>query len=76
MKDKERKREELAKSLLAEPPADEKNVVRIAIRLPDGSRLQRRFSSSWKLQTIYDFVESQRGDLKVKSFIVVFTLYA
>jgi hypothetical protein len=31
-------------------------VTRLQVRLPDGSRVQRRFRTSCKLQTVYDYV--------------------
>jgi len=60
MLEQERK---LAKSrLLAQlpqqPSADDKNVSQLVIRLPDGSRLTRRFSTHNNLQNVVDFVNS------------------
>jgi len=59
-RDRERRKEDLARSIAPEPPSDDRRAVRIAIRLPDGSRLQRRFSPESRVEAIYDFVDSQR----------------
>lgn len=45
---------------MPEPSADDRRAVRIAVRLPDGSRLQRRFAPESRLQIVYDFVDSQK----------------
>jgi hypothetical protein len=46
-------------ALSAEPPADDvAGVVRLMVRLPDGSKQERRFLHSAKLRLLFDFVES------------------
>eukprot|EP00741_Cyanophora_paradoxa_P008755 tig00000140_g8476.t1 len=52
----ERKRRLLA-SLPSEPPATDKGATRLMIRMPDGSRVQRRFNPTDRLQVLFDFVE-------------------
>jgi len=59
-RDRERRRSELARTIAPEPSADDRRAVRIAVRLPDGSRLQRRFAPESQLQAVYDFVDSQK----------------
>ena len=41
-----------------EPPAGGEDVTKILIRLPDGSRVQRRFLNHDKIRVVYDFVGS------------------
>jgi FAS-associated factor 2 len=50
MKEKEKRKEALHLLLPAEPPVDDKQATKIMIRLPDGSRLQRRFRSEDQIQ--------------------------
>jgi len=42
-----------------EPAANTPDVSQLLIRLPDGSRLQRRFKVSQTLQDVFDYIESQ-----------------
>jgi len=49
-------------SLVAEP-AEGANATRVAIRMPDGQRLQRRFGKECTLQHVVDFVESSDPDI-------------
>ncbi|KAL5114335.1 UBX domain-containing protein 10 [Pleosporales sp. CAS-2024a] len=46
-----------ASSVPAEPPADTKDVVRIAIKLPSEERVVRRFSAHADIEELYAFVE-------------------
>jgi len=41
----------------------EKDITQIVIRLPDGSRLQRRFLQSNNVQTIFDYINSSQPTL-------------
>lgn len=50
----ERKREQLAD----EPPVDQPHV-KIAVQMPAGNRLTRRFSPTDTVQVLYDFVDVQ-----------------
>jgi FAS-associated factor 2 len=46
-----------AQSLLDEPPANEKDAVRISIRLATGERVVRRFSGDAPLEEVYAFAD-------------------
>jgi FAS-associated factor 2 len=46
-----------ASSLSAEPGADEKDVVRISVRMPSGERVIRKFSADAHIEELYAFVE-------------------
>ncbi|KFA76215.1 hypothetical protein S40288_07673 [Stachybotrys chartarum IBT 40288] len=49
-----------AGKLLLEPPADDKNVVRVALKMPEGSgagRVVRRFPQSAPMDELYAFVQ-------------------
>ena len=46
-----------AKSILPEPGADVKDVVRISLRMPDGERVVRKFSADAEMEELYAFVE-------------------
>ncbi|KAJ4376701.1 UBX domain-containing protein 10 [Didymella sp. IMI 355093] len=46
-----------ASTLPAEPRADEKNVVRVSIRMPDADRVVRRFRAETDMEELYAFVE-------------------
>ena len=59
--EEEVKKEKLAMSLsnLPEEPAqDDKSAVKLAMKMPTGERVERRFSKDDKVQTLYDFVDS------------------
>lgn len=51
----ERKRRELP----PEPPADATGTTAIRIRMPDGTKLQRRFSASTPMQAVYDYISCE-----------------
>ncbi|EAT90702.1 hypothetical protein HBH56_190000 [Parastagonospora nodorum] len=46
-----------AASIPPEPPADTKDVVRIAVKLPSEERVVRKFSSDAHIEELYAFVE-------------------
>lgn len=46
-----------ASSIAAEPPATEKDVVRISLRMPNADRVVRRFATSAHIEELYAFVE-------------------
>jgi hypothetical protein len=43
----------------AEPAENEPNVILLIFRVPDGSRIQRRFYNNTKVQLLYDFIDTQ-----------------
>jgi FAS-associated factor 2 len=46
-----------AASLASEPGLEEKDVVRISVRMPDGERVVRRFAADASIEELYAFVE-------------------
>ena len=52
-------REQKLKKLPAEPAIGTKNSVALAIRLPDGKQITRRFMESDMMQSVFDFVATQ-----------------
>ncbi|KAF0306335.1 FAS-associated factor 2-B [Amphibalanus amphitrite] len=48
-----RQKIELASEIPDEPALDQPDCVRISIKLPDGSRIERRFSTSHSLKVLY-----------------------
>ena len=48
-----------AASLPPEPPAGDGSAVNLLVRLPSGGRYSRRFSSTDRLQAVFDFVDVQ-----------------
>ena len=48
-----------AAALPPEPPADESATTACLIRLPDGSRFQRRFRLTDPLPALFNFIDSQ-----------------
>jgi FAS-associated factor 2 len=58
-----------ASTLIPEPSADDKDAVRISIRLPSAERVVRRFEPSVGIEELYAFVEChdtiQAGDVHV-----------
>ena len=53
------RRRERSESIPEEPSADgEKPVTRLLIKMPDGSRIQRRFLTEDKIRAVYDYVDS------------------
>ena len=49
-------------ALPAEPPVDDPTGCSVAVRLPDGSRVTRRFPRSAPLAALYDFCVSRCGE--------------
>ena len=49
-------------ALPAEPPAGDASGCSVAVRLPDGSRLMRRFPLAAPLAALYDFCVSRGGE--------------
>ena len=59
-----------AKSVLAEPGADNKNVVRIALKMPEAARITRKFPAEAEIEELYAFVECYefvKGGAEVES---------
>ncbi|TVY87885.1 UBX domain-containing protein [Lachnellula willkommii] len=54
---KEQWRRWRASEIKVEPSADEKDVVRIALKMPEAARIMRRFRASDSMLDLYDFVE-------------------
>ncbi|ODV89706.1 hypothetical protein CANCADRAFT_28981 [Tortispora caseinolytica NRRL Y-17796] len=54
---KEQWKRYIASTLPPEPEATNKDSTRLSIRLPDGSRVIRRFSADTKIIDLYNFVE-------------------
>lgn len=46
-----------ASSVTAEPPASEKDIVRISLRMPNADRVVRRFVADAHIEELYAFVE-------------------
>ncbi|BBH03509.1 UBX domain-containing protein [Prunus dulcis] len=64
-----RMRQEKALSLGSEPEKGP-NVTQVVVRFPTGERKERRFDSSAKIQTLYDYVDSL-GCLDVENYSLV-----
>eukprot|EP01098_Paradermamoeba_levis_P015584 TRINITY_DN799_c0_g6_i1.p1 TRINITY_DN799_c0_g6~~TRINITY_DN799_c0_g6_i1.p1 ORF type:complete len:301 (+),score=83.70 TRINITY_DN799_c0_g6_i1:591-1493(+) len=58
VENKKQEKQRLREQLPAEPDKTSKDVSHVIIRLPNGSRLERRFNSSEKLGTVYNFINS------------------
>ncbi|KAI9825532.1 MAG: hypothetical protein M1819_000524 [Sarea resinae] len=46
-----------AAAIVPEPEADQKDVTRISVRMPDGERVVRRFDADRPMEELYAFVE-------------------
>ncbi|XP_019461411.1 PREDICTED: plant UBX domain-containing protein 13-like isoform X2 [Lupinus angustifolius] len=53
-----------------EPPSDDKNAITIVVRMPDGSRRERRFLKTDKLRLLFDFIDIS-GVVKPGTYRVV-----
>ncbi|KAM5555132.1 plant UBX domain-containing protein 8 [Rosa sericea] len=56
----ERRLDAKSASLPCEPAPDGENAVTLLVRMPNGSRLSRRFRKSDKLQLLFDFIDVGR----------------
>lgn len=67
---------ELKRKRVPEPPEDGKKggVTELAIRLPDGKRLQRKFFATDNVGNVYDFVECEAEQLDGVTFELM-TMY-
>jgi len=52
--ERQKKKDELAE----EPKEDDPNAVQIIYRLPDGSRISRRFDKNWPVSVLYDYIDT------------------
>ncbi|KAM6601212.1 hypothetical protein CsatA_020821 [Cannabis sativa] len=57
-------------SLPSEPALEDENAVTLLVRMPNGSRLGRRFLKSNKLQLLFDFIDID-GEMKPGTYRVV-----
>ncbi|KAM2729155.1 hypothetical protein EV1_000579 [Malus domestica] len=57
-------------SLPCEPAIDDQNAVTLLVRMPNGTRLSRRFNKSDKLQVLFDFIDVGR-EVKPGTYRVV-----
>lgn len=55
IQERERMKEELKIEIPEEPPVDDPDVVRIVLKLPHGSRIERRFLKNQSLKFLYYF---------------------
>eukprot|EP00211_Chloroparvula_japonica_P005369 CAMPEP_0119123484 /NCGR_PEP_ID=MMETSP1310-20130426/3419_1 /TAXON_ID=464262 /ORGANISM="Genus nov. species nov., Strain RCC2339" /LENGTH=381 /DNA_ID=CAMNT_0007113317 /DNA_START=230 /DNA_END=1372 /DNA_ORIENTATION=+ len=70
----QREREEDRKTKLGrlppEPPADASDITKIAIRLPSGTRIGRKFHVTDTLQSLYDFVDISQDDVGADQYVL------
>jgi len=66
-----KRRQQLKSSLPMEPAQNEQGVTSLVFRLTDGSRLQRRFKSNERLQSVYDYLEAQENVELPSHFVLV-----
>jgi len=66
---KQREREQIFRRLPYEPGLDEAGVTQLVVRLTDGSRVQRRFKNTDKLQVVFDFINSK--DIEIEEYELV-----
>jgi len=66
LQETERKKRELP----PEPLENESNVATVVVRLPDGTRLQRRLRLSDKLQVLYDFIDLSQNQVEINSYVL------
>ena len=64
------RRAEKVGKLRSEPGEDEDGVSKLAIRLPDGSRAERRFYSSDRISDVYNFVDTL-DELDINAYSLV-----
>lgn len=60
--EKERRRAETMARLAPEPPLDERQQVKLVLRLPGGAQQTRRFLHEAPLGHVFDFVEALTGE--------------
>ena len=53
------RKEELQKNMPPEPTADDETVTKVSMRLPNGTRLIRKFKAEDPVQALADFIEAQ-----------------
>jgi FAS-associated factor 2 len=65
---KRQEQSEKRKKLGMEPAATESDVCKLVFRLPNGSRIERRFRNDDTLQLLYEFVETLTEMESIHSF--------
>ena len=61
--DQERDRlQALKREFEQEPAADESGVTAVTFRVPSGQKIQRRFRETDTVETLYQFIETKRGE--------------
>jgi len=63
LRDRDRRREISKQRVPPEPSPSEDGVTSLVVRLTDGSRLQRRFRVTDKIQAVLDFVDSSSNEV-------------
>jgi len=61
LEDWQNRREEILASLPSEPIANGENVVRVAVRFPDGAKMERSFDVDDSLELLFNVVFSSRN---------------
>lgn len=69
--EEEKRRAKLLSELPAEPSVDEKDVISIMVRKPNGSMSSRRFLKTWSVGTLFDFVNAQSSSSSSSSYRLV-----
>ncbi|KAK9817835.1 hypothetical protein WJX72_002895 [[Myrmecia] bisecta] len=69
----ERQLKSKAQALPGEPPCDHPDALTVMVRMPNGSRISRRFVKDDPLQALFDYVavEAKGSDIKPGSFNLV-----
>ena len=56
LEEKEQRKDQIRNELPGEPDADDPDVIKIMLKLPNGTRLERRFLKTQSLKVSYDRV--------------------
>lgn len=75
IQDKLRLRREKAANLKQEPSETETSIAKVLIRMPDSSRITRRFRYSDTLGDIFDYLEVTK-DMDMENYVIVTTFPA
>jgi hypothetical protein len=54
-----------------EPAVGEREITSLVFRMNDGSRLQRRFRNSDRLELVYDFLEAQENIQLPSQYVLI-----
>jgi len=63
LQEREKRKELCRQRIPIEPSLNEDGITQLVIRLTDGSRLQRRFKVTDKLEVVFDFVDSSSNEI-------------